>query len=163
MKKKFQIGKILTEIGEVTVDASTDAKDLNAAVSKIVDDVAQGAIGDLIKTVVQTGIKALIADAKGSVSEKFLYTIRLNGLALERIDIYLYRYELQSKGLITMGHNCFVYGYAISTIGEEITRAALTDLVANNMSDPSKMTELELIKKQQDILTVLLTALDLKK
>ena len=46
----------------------------------------------------------MLASASGSVAEKKLYAIKLDGIAVQRIDVYLYQYEVKVEGIETNYH-----------------------------------------------------------
>lgn len=129
-KHKFALGMMLTQYSQICVLATNSAGPLKDAVSKVVSDVTNGDIGGLITTLVDTGIDAMFASSRGSVAEKQMYTVKLNGIGIERIDIYMYQYDISVSGLIAKKKSLFVYGYAISTIGQRITAPQLADIIS---------------------------------
>ena len=64
----------------------------------IVADVVKGDIADAICGVVGKGIDALMASTFGSVSEKTLYTVKVDGISMQRIDVYMLQVPIQYQG-----------------------------------------------------------------
>ena len=73
-------------------------KKLKSFVRGVVDDVAKDDIADAICGVVGKGIDALMASTFGSVLEKTLYTVKVDGIFMQRIDVYTLQVPIQYQG-----------------------------------------------------------------
>ena len=72
--------------------------------------------------------------SSGSLNEKKTYTVRLDGFALQRVDIYLFTYDISAAGLVAEHETLVAYAYTISTLGEEVSPSTLRNLIAMNYS-----------------------------
>jgi len=145
-KHKFDLGMMLTQYSQVCVLASNTADPLKEHASAVVKEVTKGDIGGLISTLVDAGIDAMFASSQGSVAEKQMYTIKLNGIGIERVDVYLYQYDISVSGLIKNQKSLFAYGYAVSTIGQAITGAQLADIISVGSTGAVGEDELDKIR-----------------
>ena len=158
--EKFKIGKIMTSASNISIMATVNSDGLKKAANDVIDGLEKGEIASVLKTVVGTAIDALFASTTGAISEKSVYSVKLNGIGLERIDIYLYHYDFSSCGML-QGHeqNLMVYAYTVSTVGGPITGQDLKDFVSLSVSDKDEdgkpLTEEELILKQLKIFKML--------
>ena len=137
---QYGIGKIVTERSSILLVTKTHQEETKNNVKKIVDHIAEGEIGDLITTIVCQGIDAMVASASGSVAEKKLYAVKLDGISVERIDVYLYQYEVEVQGVETNYQKLFVYTYFISTI-ENVTRKMLRSLISLSLPETEDKRE----------------------
>jgi hypothetical protein len=139
-KLKFRIGKVLTEYSEIFVMETSDAEPLKKGVDGVINSIVGGGIAGTVKKVVKLGIDAMIASGSGTIAEKRLYTIRLQGIGLQRIDIYLFQYDISVSGLVAGKESVFAYAYAISLLSEYITRSELAAIIAASFGVEHKPT-----------------------
>jgi len=154
-KRKFRIGEVLTQCSEIYIEDTNTAQPLKARAAAVVKSVVGGAISSTIQNVVCRGIDAMFASESFPIAEKKLYTVRIKGIELQRIDIYLFQYDISVSGLIPEKKSVFAYAYAISLVPGHITRSELAAFIAESFgpidSDDEKgmfQEEMQLIKEQ---------------
>ena len=113
---EFDLGRIITQASAIRLLSSETTDNLKTFARGLVEDIAKGDIADAICSVVNEGIDALLASSFGCISEKRLYTVKLGTISVQRLDIYMYQYDLTVSGLISTHQKLFVYAYAISTL-----------------------------------------------
>lgn len=161
-RHEFKTGKILTEYSEVHLLDDSNTEEIKGFVEGIVDDIASGHISKVITKVIKGGIDAMYATSKGEVCEKSLYTIKLDGIGLQRIDVYMYSYDLTSVGFASEHKSLFVYAYAISTLGEQVKRSDLSSMISQMFADDganSIQAMADLIQEEEALLNTLTKAL----
>jgi len=154
---QFQIGKVLLKSSSVTVSTSTGYKPLLEGMNKMVSDVAHGEIAKTISTAVEMGMKAMFASSSGNVSEKTMYCVKLDGMALCLIDIYMYSYDVSAAGLATIQKQVFAHAYQVSTIAPPITKEDLSDLIGMmyTTADNSIAGNIAAVQEQMKLFNVL--------
>jgi len=159
--KKFKIGKIITEFPMVTLMTKADSSNVQKTVGNIVHEMVKGGdVADMITAVVVGGLEGLLGEKiGGSIVEKTLYTVKLEGIGLQRIDIFMYQNEFSADGMIGTYESLFVYAYTISTIGQQITKQDLDTFISlwvpDVDKDGKKLDPEELIAKQTKIFKML--------
>jgi len=155
---EFQISEILLKHRDIRVCMSAGC---HLSLMKGVADVVSDIVNDednayTIETAVNLGLEAMFTSASGSVAEKWMWCVKLDGTSLCVIDIYMYAYDISSAGLFTPFAQLFVYEYQVSTIATPITRGDLTGLIGMMYTyTPKDISKENQMKKQKELLAVL--------
>jgi len=137
---RFKIGKTLEKYAASTIMTAEHSSQLKKTVENIVHGVVKSIDeAEIIIAVVVGAIDGMLDQKiEGESIEKKVYTVRLEGLSLHRIDIFLHQCEFSAKGMIADYESLFVYAYTVSTIGQKITKQDLEGFISEYVPDVDK-------------------------
>ena len=156
-RNKEQLGKIEIvgdRLGEFIRDYRVryEDGDVSEAVTTIVNEIM--AIGEedaksLIAKTINNALKAIFATVGITESEKQLFRVNFEKVALVRYDFYVWKYSSRSDGLFTNTKSVVAFTYARSVVDhEKLSDDELNDAIEQSMGGNAEPEEVQKYKEK---------------
>ena len=104
---------VIQRVQRMSISISTGA---SSEVEGVIDDIFGGEFLGGLKKIVKTGLNALLGNASAGEKENTGFSVVYSDNTLLRVDYYMYKYDLTSKGVVEKMSNGFLYYVQISVL-----------------------------------------------